>query len=135
MKRTSWKMILSTWSLPSSRHVTIQKHLTTPTITTITAALTQRLNFHGWSCSETSHSSSSTTTTTTANGGGVASTTIKDVEPPVNVEKGIHDRQVSFAKSIHKPNEKKNLVILGSGWGGFRLLKEIDMDKYNVYLR
>jgi len=31
-------------------------------------------------------------------------------------------------------NERQNLVILGSGWAGFRTIKTIDMEKYNVFL-
>lgn len=31
-------------------------------------------------------------------------------------------------------DKKQNLVILGGGWGGFRLLKGIDLNKYNVFV-
>ena len=31
-------------------------------------------------------------------------------------------------------NKKQNLVILGGGWAGFRLLKTIDLEKYNVFV-
>ncbi|MES1916019.1 MAG: hypothetical protein MHM6MM_007880 [Cercozoa sp. M6MM] len=33
---------------------------------------------------------------------------------------------------LHRSPEKKNLVILGTGWAGFRICRSIDMNQYNV---
>jgi NADH dehydrogenase len=36
--------------------------------------------------------------------------------------------------SLAVPQVKDRLVILGSGWGGFNILKRVDKTKYDVTL-
>lgn len=37
-------------------------------------------------------------------------------------------------RSLTNSSQKERLVILGSGWGGFRLLRDIDPSKYSTML-
>ncbi|KAL0489770.1 NADH quinone reductase, partial [Acrasis kona] len=39
-----------------------------------------------------------------------------------------------YAINKHSAGNKKELVILGAGWAGFRLIKDIDLAKYNVHV-
>jgi NADH:ubiquinone reductase (non-electrogenic) len=41
------------------------------------------------------------------------------------------DNQITLYYSTYN---KKELVVLGAGWAGFRLIKDIDLSKYNVHL-
>lgn len=37
-----------------------------------------------------------------------------------------------FFRDFHSPLQRKKIIILGSGWAGFRFIRSIDRDKFNI---
>ena len=66
-----------------------------------------------------------TTTSNQSASSSVENTLSKEIR-----EKIMENQKVIASQSANK--KKQNLVILGSGWAGFRLIKKIDLEKYNV---